>query len=237
MRPSMPEISASPDAADGDAALEAARYALLRRIAPAMRHEAVAHLQPLAMVGSVLDKRLAATPPDTAQIADGVRRLMASSRGAVQSCLDVITWLMPEPGRSMPLHEAVAEALQLLRGSLGFRGFAVRDEVGGLDVPVSRAALRYVLPASLLWLTDSAGPPAEVTLTAQAEGDGVRLQLALTPADGPEGMDSEPVWRPLCREEVEALASAEGVGWTHEGDGITLRLQRSQAPAGRVTPA
>ncbi len=223
-----------------DDALEAARYALLRRIAPALRHEAVAHLQPLALAGSVLDKRLAATPPDMAQVADGVRRLMGSSRGAVQSCLDVIAWLVSDPGSRVPLHEAVAETVHLLRGSLGFRGFTVRDEVGGLDVPVPRAALRYVLPASLLWLTDSAGPPAEVTISARADPFQAGLRLEVTPADGPEGMDPAPAARALRREEVQALARADGVGWTQEGDCILLVLSRAPGPAtgpAGITPA
>lgn len=227
----------SPRAAADDAALEAARYALLRRLAPALRHEAAAHLQPLAMVGSVLERRLASPQPDRDQMADGVRRLLASSRGAVQSCLDIITWLMPEPGRVMPLHEVVAETVQLLRGSLGFHGFTLRDDVDGLDTPVSRAALRYVLPASLLWLTDSAGPPAEVTLSAQAEPGGVRLRLTLSPTEGPAGMDADATGRPLRREEVQALAHAEHIGWTHEGDRIDLVLPCAQGQAARVTRA
>jgi len=219
----MPETNLTSPASQA-AALEAARFALLRRLAPALRHEAVAHLQPLTMVGSILERRLAAPQPDTAQVADGVRRLMASSRGAVQSCLDVLTWLAPEPGRLLPLHEAVAETLQLLRGSLGFRGFAVRDEVGGLAAPVPRAALRYVLPASLLWLTDSAGPPAEVTLTARTEGVQVSLVLELAPTDGPEGAPMDPAGRALAVAEVALLARADGVGFTQQGDAITLTL-------------
>ncbi len=227
-----------------DAALEAARYALLRRIAPSLRHEAVAHLQPLAMVGSVLDKRREAPQPDLAQVADGVRRLMGASRGTVQSCLDVIAWLLPEPGRMVPLDEAVAETVHLLRGSLGFGGFTVRDEVrqalGGQAIPVPRSALRYVLPASLLWLTDSAGPPAEVTVSAWAEPSQVTLRLELAPTEGPEGADAGPASRPLRREEVQALARADGVGWAQEGDRILLHLPRVPAPAAQVpgvTPA
>ncbi len=220
----MPEpLSPSPTAATS-AALEAARYALLRRLGPALRHEAVAHLQPLTMAGSVLDKRLEAPQPDLAQVADGARRLMASSRGAMQNCLDLISWLVPEPGRTVPVGEAVAETVQLLRGSLGFRGFILRDEVGGLDVRVPRAALRYVLPASLLWLTDSAGPPAEVTVTARSQGGQVILVLELTPTDGPQGGSVDTPGRALEADEVALLARAEGVGIALEGDTLTLSL-------------
>lgn len=240
MNQPMPETPPAPNATTHDAAVEAARYALLRRLAPALRHDAVAHLQPLSMIGSVLERRLAAPMPDLAQVADGVRRLMASSRGAVQSCLDIITWLAPEPGRTIALDEGVAEVVQLVRGGLAFQGFSLRNEVGALGIHVARAGLRLVLPASLLWLTDSAGPPAEVTIRAQAMPDGVQLRLELLPADGPEGIEAGPAWRPLRREEVQALARAEDIGWAQEGDCIRLNLPRAPAPAAGtqgLTPA
>lgn len=207
-----------------DTTVEAARHALLQRLAPALRHEAVAHLQPIGMIGTLLERRLATEQPDLLQVRDGVHRLLASSKAAAQTCLDMVSWFAPQAGQAAPLHEVVAATLALLRSSLAFRGFTLRDELAGLDTPVDPASLRYALPACLLWLTDSAGPPAQVTLSARAEDAQVRLQLELTPTDGPEGMDAEPAGRPLRREEVQALAQADGVGWDHQGDCLTLTL-------------
>lgn len=203
--------------------VEAARYALLRRLSVAIRHEMAAHLQPIGMVGELLSRRLRAATPDVAQVQDGVARLTDLSRGAVQACLDVITWLAPDPQRRLRLDEAVHETVELLRSSFSFRGFLINDAVGDAPTPVLRASLRMVLPACLLLLSDDAGPPAEITLSA-SEGKGVRLHLSLEPVEGPEGSEAASPYRPLSREEVAALAQAEGIGFMHEGDAIVLTL-------------
>ena len=42
---------------------DAARYALLRRLAPSIRHHLVVNLQPIGMIYEVLDRRLRAPRP------------------------------------------------------------------------------------------------------------------------------------------------------------------------------
>lgn len=221
----MAEPFESPIATAPSAQVEAARYALLRRLSVAIRHEMAAHLQPIGMVGELLSRRLRVAAPDVAQVQDGVARLTDLSRGAVQACLDVITWLAPDPQRRLRLDEAVHETIELLRSSFSFRGFLLNDAVGDAPTPVLRASLRMVLPACLLLLSDDAGPPAEITLTA-SDGDAVRLHLSLEPVDGPEGSESSAPYRPLSRAEVAALAQAEGIGFVHEGDSIVLTLPK-----------
>lgn len=203
--------------------VEAARYALLRRLSVAIRHEMAAHLQPIGMVGELLSRRLRAQSPDPTQVQDGVQRLTDLSRGAVQACLDVLTWLAPEPEKQLRLDEAVHETVELLRSSFSFRGFVLNDAVGQAPAPVRRASLRMVLPACLLLLSDDAGPPAEITVTASEAGE-VRLRLVLEPADGPAPDTLVAAYRPLTRAEVAALAQAEGIGFSHEGDAIELVL-------------
>lgn len=218
-----PDPDRGPRRDDETQRVEAARYALLRRLAPSLRHEVVAYLQPVTMIGGVLERRLAAPQPEPAPLREGVTRLVASSRAAVQSSLDLVAWLAPDPG-TRPLHEVVDEVVTLLRGSLGFRGFTLMDETAGLACAVPCAGLRCVLPASLLWLTDSAGPPAQVTLRAQAAAGQVRLALSLAPLEGAAGSDTPPAYRPLSLEDVQALARAEGIALDAAGDSLALRL-------------
>ncbi len=213
--------------------VEAARYALLRRLSVAIRHEMAAHLQPIGMVGELLSRRLRADAPDPAQVQDGVQRLTSLSRGAVQACLDVLTWLAPDPEKQLRLDESVHETVELLRSSFSFRGFVLHNAVGESPALVRRASLRMVLPACLLLLSDDAGPPAEITVTASDVGE-VRLRLVLEPADGPAPMSIATAYRPLTRAEVAALVQAEGIGFAHEGDAIELLLPKlhAAAPAG-----
>lgn len=204
--------------------VDATRYALLRRLAHPIRHEMAAHLQPIGMVGEVLGRRLRQPAADAAQLQSGVERLLLLSREAVQACLDVVTWLAPEPGRAVALGTLVAETVALLNGQLGFRGFGLRNAVGDAPWPVARSGLRLVLPACLLLLSDDAGAPAEIRIEAQGDDARVRLRLSLEPGDGPEPMRVEPSYPPLRSAQVAALARAEGIVFEHAGDTIMLSL-------------
>ncbi|MEJ7930243.1 hypothetical protein WG922_09675 [Ramlibacter sp. AN1015] len=217
--------SAAASAAATAAAVEAARYALLRRLAFAIRHDMMAHLQPITMAGEVLERRLRAPEPKLDDVREGAVRITGFSRTAVRSCLDVIAWLAPDPSQVVSVREAVAETVDLLSSSFGFRGVALRNEVEDGPWCVARTGLRHLLPACLLLLSDDAGPPAEIHLRAQPGDDAtVRVLLELEPADGPEGDMGEPPYRPLRQDEVEAMARAEGIAFSREGDTIVLRV-------------
>ncbi len=209
------------------ATAEGARYALLRRLAPALRHEAVAPLQPIVMAASLLERRLRDPATDPSTLQDTAVRLKDYSRAAVQSCLGLIDWLAPQPGADLPLREAVHDTLELLRGSFLLRGFTLQAELPDTPERVACGGLRYVLPACLLWLTDSAGSPAQVTLRAQADGDQTQLLLDLQPAEGAPGTHDPPAYRPLSGDEVQALAHDEGIALARHGDTVALTLAHS----------
>jgi hypothetical protein len=207
-----------------DRLVEAARYALLRRLAFAMRHHMVVHLQPIGMITEVLERRLQSATPDVAHVHESMTKINGFSRAAVQSCLDVVTWLAPEESAAIALDAGVQECVALLRSSFSFRGFALKDEVGELSLPVGRAGLRNTLPACLLALTDRAGSPADVTVSARADQGRVQLSVALQPTEGPAGFAGDQPYRMLEWREVDALARAEGIGLERHGDTIRLAV-------------
>lgn len=209
------------------ATAEGARYAVLRRLAPSLRHDAVAPLQPIAMAAGVLERRLRDPTPDLALVQETATRLVGYSRAAVQSCLDLIEWFSPVAERTAPLQETVRDTLGLLRGSFLFRGFTLREALQDTTDCVHGERLRYLLPACLLWLTDSAGAPAEVTVRARAAGQNLQLVLDLQPTDGPPGAEEAAAYRPLREEEVRALAQEEAVPLAREGDILWLTLARA----------
>lgn len=188
---------------------EAARYALLRRLAPSIRHHLVVNLQPIGMIYEVMDRRMRAPQPDLAQLHESAHKINGFARAALGSCLDVVTWLAPEEGAAVAVEEGVRECLGLLTTSLGFRGYALRDETGLQPRAVRRAAIRNVLTAALLHLTDELPPPGELVLEARPGATGIELLLALRPVEGDEVFHGEPGYRALEWPDLQALAAAE----------------------------
>jgi hypothetical protein len=202
--------------------VEAARYALLRRLAFAMRHQMVVHLQPIGMITEVMERRLLSGTPDFAQVLESMTKINGFSRAAVESCLDVVSWLAPDDGTVVSLEAGVQECVSLLRSSFNFRGFTLKDEVAA-PVMVDRAGLRNVLPACLLALTDRAASPADVVLTASVETQPA-LTVEVRHTDGAAGFAGDAPYRLLEWPEVEALAHADGIMLQRRGESVRLLL-------------
>lgn len=198
-------------------AAEAARYALLRRLAPSMRHHLVVNLQPIGMIYEVMDRRLRAPEPDLAEVHDSAHKINGFARAALNSCLDVVTWLAPDEDVSIAAAEGVRQCLGLLTTSLTFRGFTLHNEAGAVAGEVRRSAIRNVLTAALLHITDENKAPAEIVLAAEPDDRSLVLSLTVRPTDGEQGFTPEPVYRPIEWSDIEALAAAESVQVSREG--------------------
>lgn len=207
--------SSAASAASG--AAEAARYALLRRLAPSMRHHLVVNLQPIGMIYEVMDRRLRAPQPDLATLHESAHKINGFAKAALSSCHDVVGWLSPDEAATCAVADGVRECAGLLATSLSFRGYALRTEVEPLPGSVRRAALRCLLTALLIHATDEVAPPVDVLIRADREGEGVRLRLTLEPGTGEKGFAAEPGYRPLSWADVQALAEAEGVELARDG--------------------
>jgi hypothetical protein len=203
---------------------EAARYALLRRLAPSFRHHLVVNLQPIGMIYEVMDRRLRAPEPDLAQVHDSAHKINGFAKSALASCVEVIGWLAPDDAATMPVHEGVRECAALLATSLGFRGYALRNEAPELPGVVRRASIRTLLAAALMYCTDHLPAPADLVLSAAAEDGGVRLGVEVRGTPGDDSLRSEVSYRKLEWSDLEALAAAEGVQLARTGHGLDLRL-------------
>ncbi|MDB5872451.1 MAG: hypothetical protein JWQ07_1893 [Ramlibacter sp.] len=215
--PSLQEQAPAPPAVSQAAEAEAARYALLRRLAPSMRHHLVVNLQPIGMIYEVMDRRLRAAEPDLAEVHEGAHKINGFARAALSSCLDVVTWLAPEEDARTTAADGVRECLGLLATSLTFRGYALRNGVTPVPGEVRRSAIRNVLSAALIHVTDENPPPAEMVLAAEPDRSGLVLTLTLRPTDGDKGFSPEPAYRPIEWADVQALAAAESVTLSRTG--------------------
>lgn len=206
---------------------EAARYTLLRRLAPSMRHHLVVNLQPIGMVYEVMERRLASPQPDLGEIHQSAGKINGFARAALNSCLDVVSWLAPEAGAVTTVEDGVRECRGLLATSLAFRGYTLRAEVAAIPGEIPRSAIRNVLTAAIIHATDETPPAAELVLSAEAAPASVVLTLAMRPTDGDQGFATEIPYRAMLWTDLEALAAAEAVGLAREGPQLRLTFPRA----------
>lgn len=199
---------------------EAARYALLRRIAPAIRHHMAGTLQPIGMISAILERRLQAPTPDLTVLRENSKSISTLSRSAASGCMNLITWVVPKENGVISLEAGVQEALGMLATDLAFRGFTVANRINAPEVNTSIFALRTVFTACLIALTDAAQAPATVTLSNQPAEGQTRVCITITRGEGESeaGVDEARMYRALGWDDVQALAAAEKVSISYSAN-------------------
>ena len=229
--PSIPSIPSLPTGEARDDPLarlaESARYALLRRLAPAIRHDMAGALQPISMVAAMLEKRLQKPAPDLLALAKNVNTVNALVREASLSCMALMNWLSPKPDESAPVYTGVAEATALVTTDLSFKGFTLVNQTETVDgaVTVRVSVLRGLFMAALLTMTDSHTGPARVLLGADVQGDKLVLGITLEPTEGELLAGTPPVYRSLDWDDVQALAAAESAVLVRTPGCVELRCR------------
>jgi hypothetical protein len=212
-----PPIAASLEA-------DAARYALLRRLAPSMRHHLVVNLQPIGMIYEVMDRRLRAATPDLGNLLDSAGKINGFAKAALASCVDVVGWLAPDDAVGAEVGASARESAGLLATSLSFRGYALRNEVGEVAGTVRRSAIRHLLTATLIHCTDHQPAPADLVLQAAAEPGLARVTVSVRANQGQQGITADANYRKITWADLQALAAAEGVQLAREGEAVVLRF-------------
>ncbi|RYG14863.1 MAG: hypothetical protein EON92_00260 [Burkholderiales bacterium] len=203
---------------------EAARYALLRRLTPALRHHMIGALQPLGMLAAMLERRSQAPAPDMASITKKSNEMGVLSREATAACVGLVAWITPKTADAVSIADGVKDCLGVLETDLALRGFIAVNEATEATALVARAIMRNVYAAALLAITDAAPGPAEVIMQSRQEGDTQIVSITLKPREAePMGIGG-PSYRALDWEDVEALAKAEGVVLEHSATGAVLRI-------------
>jgi hypothetical protein len=216
---------------------EAARYAVLRRLGPALKHDMVVNLQAVTMMSEVLGAKLERGVPPQHELQNSMARIHRLARDAVANCLRVVGWLEPSDDETISLREGVEECLALVRSNFNFRGFVLRTELPANAFEVSRVLLRHLLLGSLLHLTDQVRSGGEVSVRGEIASGMVRLNLQLTPGRiDEEALPFEPPYRQVEWTDLQALAAADDAQLRRESDRIMLSLPRMVAtgPVGIV---
>lgn len=214
------------------AGAEAARYGVLRRLAPALKHDMVVNLQAISMMAEVLNAKLERGSPAPAEFHASIAKLNRLAREAVANCLKVASWIEPGEDEGVRLADGVDDCLALLASNFNFRGFLVTKDVPESAFQVSRVVLRHLLVASLITLTDAAQGPCEVHVKAEVASGMAEIAVRISPRqDEFEGLAYEASYRELEWQDVQALALAESVELVRGNDHIVMRIPRAVANA------
>ena len=206
---------------------EAARYAVLRRLAPAIRHDIAGVLQPISMMAAMLEKRIRKPDPDLVALASNSAAISAMSREAAGSCMSLMTWLAPKENTAVALNEGIADCISLVQTELSFRGFTLVNKTADVQAELPRNVLRSVFMAALLTLTDEHEGPGDVVLAAVADGAGVSITMSVVPNGGDAQMPSPQNYRELQWDDVRAIAAVEQVEIMQSAARLELRCPLS----------
>ena len=224
-------LSDEPDATAAAATVqqvEAARYAVLRRLAPSLRHHMVRPLQPIGLIYGVMHHKLSAAQPDLQAVRQEAEKINDFAKAAIEECMDMGTWIAPEPDVFSRIDTAVRECVGLTATMLHFCGFRLVNEVEELPAMVLRDAVRTVLSGTILAITDTLTAPATLLIRAVAGTADITLSVHIRPS-GEGSVDRyDDGYRLLAWGDVQALAAAAQVGLARQDQTVTLRFAVGQ---------
>lgn len=230
--PDLPSNSMSASRLD-EVQIEAARYAVLRRLSPSLRHHLIRPLQPITLIYGVLSHKLSAPSVDAEDIRLHADKINDFAKDALAQCLDISSWMAPEPGVVVEFGAGVRECIGLLATTLHFRGFHLVNEIENMPQKVRRDAVRMVLNAALLEISDTLTEPATLTLSATSHADEVSLSLKVEIRDEGRVEHYDDGYRKLLWSDVQALAGFEGVSLSRHVNRVTMgfAIERALAAA------
>lgn len=201
----------------------AIRFALLRRLAPGMRHRLMGELQALQF-SAELAGRLLDTGGDRAKLEAAVRQLGPRTQSAVASAAGLIEWLRDDDRATTNVEEALPQCLRVAGDDWNLRGIAgtVDARTDGAHVP--RTALRELAVTSLLALTDARPGALDVRVAAKRDGDEIVVRLEATTATRESPLPELVRTAKIGCADVSALAAAHGVACACARDEVTFRL-------------
>lgn len=202
---------------------EAARYALLRRVAPTLRHHLAGEFQPLGMMAALMERRLQQRA-DPASLVEHCNSLGQLSRQAAEHCMALMNWVAPRQDAEIDLESGVAECVNMLATGLRFRGFALSHARSEQKARVAGPALRTVLPAAIFYLSDSADGPADLHVQAQVLEDQVLIEITVAASDRSSEAPTPVEYRPLQWGDVCALAQAENMALHRQAGALQLAI-------------
>ncbi len=202
---------------------EAACYAVLRRVAPVLRHDVAGFMQPVGLLMMVLQRRVQVPEPDMQAIIKNVTSLSALAKESTAGCMNAMGWMASRENPSVNLRSSVDEAAALLAMDLSISALEIANELPDDGVVIPQNVYRSVLVGALLAFCDHATTRGRLHISFEAGSDNDRRLmmrvLATSAANSLTPPDAVPRSRDISWQDVEAMARSfdvpmrRGEGW------------------------
>lgn len=205
---------------------EAASFAVLRRIAPVLRHDVAGFMQPIGMMMMVLLRRVQAPEPDLQEIAKNVASASVLTKDATSRCMNAMDWMASRGDISVGLRRSVDEVTKLLAVEFLTSGLQISNDISNDDVTVPASFFRSVVTGALLAFCDqrTGGSVLQISLESKTEDNQPALGLMLRMQSGKAVYLNElPLIdrssRSIDWSDVDAMAGSfgiaatRGIGW------------------------
>ena len=211
---------------------EAARYALLRRLAPAIRHDMAGGFQPVTMLATIIEKRLLNTSPDMPALIKNSGEMRSLAIAATHSNLNLMGWMVANPEARVALSKGIQDVLHLVMTELSFRGLKFVNQTEGMSTDVKLDHVHGTFVAALLALTDAVTSPANVQITAAQEGQDMLIEIKITDvkaasdasAPSEEFRIGLAAYRKIDWADAQTIADEDGLHLKNESGSVILRL-------------
>jgi hypothetical protein len=235
--PDTPVTGRSTDTA-GERLAEAAHYAVLKRIAPKLRHDLAGAMQPIGMIAMVLQRRLQSPQADLQAIAKNAASIAALTKEATASTMNAMSWLAPREEIAVGLQAGVEEVVGLLAMELSESGLVIANDLsedGTEDLRVARAPqffFRSVVAGALLAFCDEQGEAGKLHIRFEHApdqgGDGRKLMFRRQPDHSVAALEKRAARpRRIVWADVKALATFAGAALAHGDEWVSLGLPKA----------
>jgi hypothetical protein len=201
----------------------AIRFALLRRLAPGMRHRLMGQLQALQF-SAELAGRLLEGDDKRPKLETSVRQLAPQTQAAVAAAATLIEWLRDDERATTNLEDSLPQYLRVAGDDWNLRGIEGTVDVRTDGAHVAKTALRELAVTSLLALTDAQPGALDVRVAAERAGDEIVVRMSATAGNRTSPLPELARASRIGCSEVNALAAAHGIACACARDEVTLRL-------------
>jgi hypothetical protein len=205
---------------------EAASHAVLRRIAPALRHDVAGLMQPIGMLMMVLQRRVQMPEPDLQAIAKNVASVSALTKEATTGCMNAMGWMASREDSGVSLHEGAEEVMRLLTLELSARGLTAVNDIAADTGSAPRSFFRSVFAGAMLAWCDQTSGAGVLHISASSQAGDAELKLLFEPTGDAAPTEAVSAQRPIEWDDVQALAIASGATLSRGEGWLQLRLAR-----------